>query len=161
MKTTIQLLIILFTGLCVSQSTVSNADFKILHNTSWKGQLMYVNYSDGKEVTLPTTLKIELKGDKVIFITNFTYEPKANSKDVIKIKKNGTFFGNEAVKSKTIAKDGTVTILTEYKGKDDNKPATMYKSYVFNEAEVTVTKEVQFEGTSKRFVRNRYSYKRN
>jgi len=61
----------------------------------------------------------------------------------------------------TIAKDGTVTILTEYKGKDDNKPATMYKSYVFNEAEVTVTKEVQFEGTSKRFVRNRYSYKRN
>ncbi len=161
MKTVIQLLSILFTSFCLGQSIIGKADFKILNNTNWKGELMYVNYADGKEVILPTTLHIEVKGDKIIFDTSYTYESSANSKEVIKIKKNGTVLGDEAVLSKTTTTDGTVTILTKYKGKDDNKPATMFKSYVFNATIVTITKEVQFDGTSKRFVRNRYSYKRN
>ncbi|NER18966.1 hypothetical protein [Spongiivirga citrea] len=160
MKTTIQFLAILFTTICFSQSSVSTSDFEILNNTNWKGQLMYVNYGDGKEVVLPTTLKIEVKGNKVVFATGFSSEPEANSKETIKIKKNGMLFGNEKVTARAIADDGTITITTEYTGKDANRPATMFKSYVFNAKTVTITKEVLFDGESERFVRNRYSYTR-
>jgi len=49
-----------------SQETISISEFKNLHNTSWKGNLMYINYSDGKEVNLKTTMQIKIKGNKIL-----------------------------------------------------------------------------------------------
>ena len=137
---------------------VSLEDLKCLDQTEWTGELMYVNYSDGREVTLQTLMQIEIKENDIIMYTQFVDEPSANSKSRVKLKKNGTYFGTEKIISKTTTKDGTTTLVTSYDGKDNNKSATIYKKYMFNEKTFTITTEVLYEDASKKFIRNKYTY---
>lgn len=160
MKTIITSILICILSTLNAQTKVDISDFEILNNTNWKGTLTYKNYSDGKNVTLPTTLHITLKKNKVITETKFPEEPKANSKYGVKIKKNGTYYGDEQVLSKKVLPNGSIKISTFYKGKDNNKKAKMYKTYTFNGNSFSVLKEVQYLGSEERFMRNKQVYKR-
>jgi len=141
-----------------AQEPLTIQDFQVLNNTQWKGELMYVNYGDDQEVTLQTTMQITIENNKIVMSTQYGNEPEANSKSSIKLKKKGTYLGNEKIIGTTISKNGTNTLITEYKGRDANKSATIYKTYVFDGSSFSVTKEVQFKGTKEKFVRNKYSY---
>ncbi|MFK8059534.1 MAG: hypothetical protein AB8B78_05520 [Polaribacter sp.] len=143
-----------------AQTKVEISDFETLNNTNWKGTLMYVNYSDGKEVTLQTTMRIELKKNKVITEIKFPGEPKANSTTKIKLRKKGTFFGDEKILKKENLENETLKITTFYKGNDNGKKAKMYKTYLFNKDTFVITKEVEYIGSKDRFIRNKQSYKR-
>ena len=152
-------------SLCVlstinAQTKVEISDFKILNNSNWKGNLMYKNYSDGKEITLQTAMAISLKKNKVIIEIKFPGEPKANSKNVIKLKKKGTFFGDEKIIRKETLKNGFTKITTFYFGNDNNKKAKMYKTYLFNKNQFSITKEVEYMDSKEKFIRNKQSYKR-
>ncbi|WP_146106935.1 hypothetical protein [Polaribacter porphyrae] len=161
MKTIITLLISLSVLLNLkAQDTITISDFEVLNNSNWKGTLMYKNYSDEKEVTLETTMKITLKSNKVINEIKFPKEPKANSKSSIKIRKNGTYFGNEKIISKEILADGFTKIITYYKGKDNNKKAKMYKTYLFNSNSFSITKLVEYLDSGEKIIRNKQTYKR-
>ena len=159
MKTIIALFIsIAISTFAQAQQKVNINDFKILDNTNWTGELMYVNYSDNKEVTLPTTLQIEVKKNKIIFHTKYTYEASENNKSTIKLKKDGTYLGAQKVVSVQRNKDGSMEIETMYEGKDDNKDATIYITYFFNDKQLSMKKEVEFKDTSGKFIRNQYTY---
>lgn len=161
MKTIVSIII----SLCVlstlnAQTKVEISDFEMLNNSNWKGTLMYKNYSDGKEVTLQTTMKITLKKNKVITEIKFPNEPKANSKNTVKLKKGGTYFGDEKVIQKETLEDGSIEIITFYKGNDNGKKAKMYNIYLFNKDIFSITKEVEYIDSKERFIRNKQSYKR-
>lgn len=141
-----------------AQQKVNISDFESLHNTDWTGEIMYVNYSDSKKVTLPTTLKIQVKNNNLIFKTNYTTEKSANSKNSIKLRKDGTYLGNEKIIRVQKSTDGSMEIETMYEGKDDNKDATIYITYFFNDTQLSMKKEVEFKDTSEKFVRNQYTY---
>jgi len=159
MKTIITLLIsIAVSTFAQAQQKVTNSDFESLHNTNWKGELMYVNYSDNKEVTLPTTLKLEVKKNKIIFQTKYTYEESANTKSTIKIKKNGTYLGNQKIINISRNDDGSIKIETMREGRDDNRKATIYITYFFNDTTLSMKKEVEFKDAPGKFVRNQYTY---
>lgn len=143
-----------------AQTNVEISDFEILNNTNWKGILLYKNYSDGKEVTLQTTMTISLKKKKVITEIKFPGEPKANSKNIVKLRKKGAYFGDEKVIQKEFLKNGFIKIVTFYRGKDNNKKAKMYNTYLFNKDSFSITKEVEYVDSKERFVRNKQSYKR-
>lgn len=143
-----------------AQEKVTISDFESLHNTDWTGELMYVNYSDSKEVTLPTTLNIQVKNNNIIFKTNYTTEKGANSKNSIKLRKDGTYLGNEKVVRVQKLADGSTEIETMYEGKDNNKDAIIYITYFFNDKELSMKKEVEFKDASEKLVRNRYMYKK-
>ncbi|WGD34225.1 hypothetical protein [Olleya sp. YS] len=159
-KTILALIIstITFSATSVAQTKVSMSDFEILHDTNWEGQLMYVNYRDGKEVVLKTTLRITIKGDKIMMSTQYNNEPEANTKSTIKLKKKGTYLGNEKIIEKTTLEDGTIKLVTVYQGKDDNRDATISKTYLFDGNHFSVTKEVTFEDTKEKLIRNKYTY---
>jgi len=160
MKKYITLVIVLVTITAHAQleNTVTNEEISILNNTQWAGELMYLDYSSGKETTLKTNMQITTKNNKITMNTQYVYEPSANNKDTIKLKKNGTYFGNEKIIEKTVSKNGVTTIITTFEANDDNTPATLFKTYVFSGTEFSVTKEVQFENTKEKFVRNRVTY---
>lgn len=159
MKTTLILLFnLVFTTILVGQTTVSIADIQTLDNTSWTGNLMYINYLDGQPVNLRTTMQIEIKGNQIIMRTQFTDEPGANSKSSIKLKKGGSYFGSEKIIERTKLKDGTLKIVTTFKGKDDNKSASMFKIYLIGENDFSITKTVIFENSQEQLVRNKYTY---
>nr|WP_321234115.1 hypothetical protein [uncultured Psychroserpens sp.] len=160
MKTVLTIVIAFLSLTLNSQSNTSITleELNQLNNTKWVGELMYVNYGDGQEVTLQTKMQIEIKNNKILMSTQYDNEPSANSQSTIKLKKNGTYFGNEKIISKTISKEGVRTLVTSYEGRDANKPATILKTYTYDDSNFSVTKEVKFKGTSDTFIRNKYTY---
>jgi hypothetical protein len=130
---------------------------------SWKGSLTYLDYSSGKPYTMPANIVVT-KNQKVQneIIIEYIYpnEPKANGKDTLKIKKNGTMLNNADVFSITTLKDGTIQIITDEKGEDgnDNRKAILRHIYSFNNSKFTNRKEVQFIGTDKWIQRNEYTF---
>lgn len=153
--TTIALLFVtLFTN---AQDTIQLSDFEIINNTSWKGKLTYKDYQSGKQETIPTTMQFNIKDDKIIYSVQYDYEPNKNNVSKVKIKKNGTYFGNEKVVSFK-KENGTTTFETMYKGKDNGKKANMYMIRVLTDSTYSATKEVAYDGTEERFVRNTYKY---
>ncbi|WP_420573282.1 hypothetical protein [Kordia sp.] len=161
MKTIIAFFIsIAISSFAQAQQKVSISDFESLHNTNWTGEIMYINYSDNKEVTLPTTLHIQTKNNKIVFNINYTTEQSANSKNTLKIKKDGIYLGNEKIIRVQKSADGSTEIETMYEGQDNNKEATIYNTYFFNDTQLSMKKEVVFKDTSEKFVRNKYTYKK-
>ena len=155
----------LFTALCLflfafnsnAQDTLKLSDFEILNNTRWKGKLTYKDYQSGKSVSIDATMQILIKGDKTISNMQYTYEPHKNNKSSVKIKKNGTYYGNESVISNTI-ENGIRTFVTTYEGKDNGKKAKMYVTRHFSDTTFKVTKEVQYKNSDERFIRNTYEF---
>ncbi|MFP4846221.1 hypothetical protein [Winogradskyella sp. PE311] len=140
-----------------AQDTIKLTDFEDFNNTSWTGTLTYKDYQSGKLSHVETTMQVKIEGEKIIYNVQFTYEPNKNNKSSVKIKKNGTYYGNEKVEQNTL-ENGTRTVVTSYKGKDNGKKATMYITRQFNNKIYKETKEVQITGSNERFVRNTYEF---
>ncbi|WP_297692239.1 hypothetical protein [uncultured Eudoraea sp.] len=152
-------LCLLVTSSSFGQPRVTISDFENLNNTQWSGSLMYINYGDGKEVTLRSKMQILIEGNKILTNIQYPDEPKANSRESIKIKKNGTYLDNEEIIEKKLEM-GTMKLVTRYRGKDNNKLAVIYKTYNISENEYTVEKKVDYLNTEQKTLRNRYRYKR-
>lgn len=159
MKTIAFIISLSLASIFTNQNNIQISDFEVLEG-KWNGELMYINYSDDRPVTLRSTLQIELKKDKLIGQIGYTDEPSVNGKLVVKLKQNGAFINREKVILKSKQNDGSLKIKTRYTGKDNNKPATIFITYIFDANHFTMTKEVQFENSKERFVRNRYTYTR-
>lgn len=157
-KILISLTILLTSLSTTAQNELSLADFKILDNTSWKGELTYKNYSDGKEVSIPTTIQFNVTDKAIETSIQYTYEPDRNIKSKTRINKNGTYFGKEEIIKKILKPDESFKITTKYLGKDDRKKALIFMTYQLNGNKYSITKEVQFLDTEERFVRHKYLY---
>ena len=62
--------------------------------------------------------------NQLILDINYPKEPNANSRDKIKISKDGTQLNKFDVKSKEVLPNGQVQITTQYSGKDNGNPPT-------------------------------------
>lgn len=155
------ILIILTLTICscfsFGQEPLLIADFEILNNTKWEGKLTYKDYQSGDFVSIPATMQIQLKDAKLVTNIQYTYEPHKNNKSSVRIKKNGTYFGNEKIISNQY-ENGTRTFVTTYTGKDGGQKATMFITHQFNKNTYKVIKEVLVEQTKQRFVRNTYEF---
>ncbi|SDS21398.1 hypothetical protein SAMN04515667_1667 [Formosa sp. Hel1_31_208] len=158
MKTPIMTLItILIAFTLTAQDSLHITDFDMLNNTSWKGQLTYKDYQSNELKTIPSTLQIQIKGDRITTNIQYTYEPQKNNKSTVKIKKNGTYFGNEKIIENSYT-DGLRRFVTTFKGRDNGMSATMFIIHEFNETNYKVIKEVQLDSNDERFIRNTYEF---
>ena len=151
------LCLFLFAFNCTAQDTLKLSDLEMMNNTSWKGKLSYKDYQSGEITSIDATMQAKIEGEKIVYNVQYTYEPNKNNKSSVKIKKNGTYYGNENVVSNTF-ENGTRTFVTSYEGKDNGKKATMFITREFNETSYTETKEVLLKGAKERFVRNKYEF---
>lgn len=143
-----------------AQATISLDDYNVLNNSSWEGTLTYLDYQSGELVPVATTMQMKITDKEIEQNIQYTWEPNKNVQAKTKIKKNGTYLGQQKVLSKIIKEDGTIQLMTSAEGNDDDKKATMFFTYEFNATHYKVTKEVQFEGSDERFMRNTYDYKK-
>lgn len=153
------LLFLLTTYLVGAQDALNISDFEILNQTNWEGQLTYKDYQSGKMTSIDATMQIAISGDKITSKIQYTYEPNKNNTSSVKIKKNGTYYGNEKIIDNTMTA-GTRTFVTTYDGRDNKKKATMYITHQFSESIYKVMKEVQYHDSNERFVRNTYEFNR-
>ncbi|MDO1500739.1 hypothetical protein Q2T40_11400 [Winogradskyella maritima] len=160
MKQLITMTIALLMGVnLIAQNRVSLSDFESLNNTSWKGKLIYKDYQSGKQESIDATMQIELKNGKIVMNVQYTYEPSKNNKSSVKLRNDGTYFGNEKIEHFSNT-NGTKTLVTSYVGKDNGKKANMRMTRTLTDSTYSVVKEVTYFGEEKSFVRNRYDYKK-
>lgn len=143
-----------------AQVTISTNDFQILNNTKWEGTLTYIDYQSGKPTDVASKMQIKISENTIEQNIQYVWEPDKNVESKTKIKRNGKFLGKQKVVSKNYNEDGSMQIITTAKGKDDGKKANLYFTYEFDSESYKVTKEVQFDGSDERFMRNTYSYTR-
>ena len=165
MKKTLSIVIIIFALLFsiknYSQNIVTKDDLQILLG-KWTGTLKYIDYGSNKPYTMPANLIVEQgkNENQILLFNNYPNEPKANSKDKIKISKNGELLDNKKVKSKEKLADNQIQIITEYSGKDNKKKALIRNIYIIGEKKFVIRKEVKFNNSEEWIVRNKYSYNR-
>ena len=149
------------TSIDSSEKVVTLEDLKIILG-EWTGTLTYVDYRTNKPFTMPSNVDIKQgknENQLLLFIT-YPNEPKANSKDKIKISDNGQQLNKNDVKSNQKMSNGQVIITTEYLGKDNNKQALIRNVYILGDKEFVIRKEVKFENSNEWMKRNEYNFNR-
>ncbi len=142
---------------------VKTKDLQSLTGAQWMGNLIYLDYGTKKPVSIPSNLTItQSKQDKNTWIFEYQYpdEPKANSRDEVKISENGEIFDGEKVVEKTKLPDNTLKIITEKNGTDNDKNASFRFTYLIGKNKFSIKKEVKYDDAKDFFVRNEYSWKR-
>ncbi len=129
---------------------------------NWEGMLTYRNYRDGQLFDVRSNLQISAGKDanQLLVQNNYPDEPKAGGPYNLTITKNGSRFNKANVISRTVLDDGHVEIVTEYKGRDDNKKSIIRITYRIGENSYYTRKDVQFKGTTDWLKRNEFRYER-
>jgi hypothetical protein len=165
MKNKISKILIILTFLLpnynYSQNSVSTDDLKTLLG-EWVGSLTYTDYGTNKPFTMPANLIVTQGKNSYQLILNITYpkEPNANSKDKIKISKDGTQLNKLDIKSRQVFPNGQIKIITQYSGKDNGKKALIKNVYIIGTSNFIIRKEVKFENSDDWLLRNEYNYSR-
>lgn len=165
MKNTLTNILIVFAfllpNIIYSQNIVTTDDLKTLLG-EWTGSLTYTDYSTNKPFTMPANLIVSQgkNNDQLILNINYPNEPNANSRDRIRISKDGTQLNKLEVKSKQVLPNGQVQITTQYSGKDNGKQALIKNTYTIGTSEFIIRKEVKFQNSDDWLVRNEYKYVR-
>lgn len=137
---------------------LKDTDLTAVVSDNWEGNLTYIDYSNDKEVKIACHMKIE-KLKKNTFKAYYIYpdEPHANGDNEVKITEDGKRFEDREV-IQAEKKGKYFVIKTIEKGKDNNKEATLYYTYKFNDKELSIRKEVQTIGSSEMKFRNEYKF---
>lgn len=142
---------------------VTGEDFQVLTGQQWAGTLTYLDYSSKKKVSIRSNLTVTQSAEDKLSL-NFEYqypdEPKANSKDTVKISKDGKTIDGETVTERSNLADGTLKIVTEKIGRDDNQEAVFRYTYLLASKSFSIKKEARYQGKTDFFERNLYSWKR-
>ena len=160
MKTLILTVLVIVSFSSFAQ-TITQEDFKTIQG-EWTGTLTYLNYSDNKPFSMPADLVVEKGNNEFQLILQNIYpnEPKANGSGKIKISKDRKTIDKAPIVSRELLPGGSIKIITESSGKDDNKKAQIRKCYTFGQNELIIVKEVLFEDSEKWIKRNEYNYTR-
>lgn len=138
-----------------------NNDLEMAVGT-WKGFLIYLDYSSDKAVSLPAELVINQIGKKDKFLFSFFYpdEPNANSTDTITVSTDGKQLNNETVISRTMSTDGEIVIVSGEKGEDGNedKSALIRHTYTIGENVLKIRKDILFDGQTEWINRHEFSF---
>ena len=126
----------------------------------WHGSLTYVDYGTGKPFSMPANLSVEQGKNDREYVLRHSYpnEPKANAKDKIKISNDGRQLNEQHLVSKKVSETGQIELTTEYKGRDDNRHALIQMTYILDDAEFVIRKEVRFDESGDWIMRNEYRY---
>jgi hypothetical protein len=138
-------------------------DLKRLTGAQWKGTLTYLDYGKNKKVSIPSNLTVTgPAADALTWTFDYQYpdEPRANSRDAVVVGGDGTIIDGGRVIERTITPEGTLKIVTEKAGPDDDKASLFRFTYLIGATTFSIKKEVRREGAADFFERNRYSWTR-
>ena len=138
-------------------------DLKVLAGPQWVGTLTYRDYKSDKMISIPSTLTVtETAGGNMSWDFAYQYpaEPKANGMKTVVIREQGRMLSDEkVVERKQLATD-LLKVVTQKKGKDNDRDALLRFTYLIGNKSFSITKEVQYKGSADFLARNQYSWSR-
>lgn len=144
-------------------ANVKADDLGRLTGAQWKGTLTYLDYGRNEKVSIPSNLTVSHSGaDERSWMFEYRYpdEPKADGGKSVTVGKDGLTINDERVIERTTLADGTLKIVTEKAGKDNDKPSLFRFTYLLGPKSFSIRKEVRHEGAAEFFERNQYSWTR-
>ena len=152
---------LLISHVSYAQNTISPDNLTMISG-DWEGTLTYLDYSTNKPYTMPANVTVEQGKNayQVQLLISYPKEPNANSKDKIKISKDGLLLNKTRVTSREVLPNKVVKITTEYEGKDNNKSALIKNVYIFGPQQFIIRKEVKFDDAADWLMRNEYTFVR-
>jgi hypothetical protein len=163
---TLLLLVLLFpAGTLRAQAPALLAMDLALVQGGWSGELMYINYTDGSEAHIPATLRVDVLGQRQWRIGfGYTDEPHANAMDTLVLSPDGHLLDDFAVLEVQRFTPDSVRFVLQAEGEDDNRPATLRKTWTVGPHTCTLRKDVRFmalNGEAMPFLlRHEYRFKR-
>lgn len=160
---------------CQSGAMVTSADLDRLTGPEWTGNLTYRDYTTDKKTSIESTLLVvkqaglaEVGNDFADagvrpswdFRIGYPREPKMNSSEEIKISPGGRQLGDETVRQRQEMSDGTLRLVTEKRGTDNDNPAQFRFVYTITDTVFTITKLVKPDSEAEFFERNEYRWMR-
>lgn len=148
-----------------AQAAATSKDIDRLVGPGWRGTLTYRDYTTNARTTIKSALLLqklaaaatsESRWDMRIAYAD---EPHANSGDTISLSTDGRQFRNATVTERQVLPNGTVRIVTESDGKDNEKPARIRLIYLVGEHAASIQKFVRYEG-GEYFERHIYEWTR-
>lgn len=147
-------------------AAVMAGDIDRLTGAPWTGTLTYLDY----ERQVPTTIKSSLQvarlpdpaGGAAAWDMRVGYadEPHANSGETLVLPRGGRTFRDGQVVERAIRADGTVRVVTEQDGLDDNRAARFRFVYLLGQRECSIQKLVRFTPREEFFERHIYRWSR-
>ena len=138
-------------------------DIQQLVGRRWTGTLTYMDFSSKKTTSIPSTLTVVRDSSQPatwVWNIGYTDEPQYDSGLSVTLREDGRFLQDERVLRRRKSADGSVEIVTETKGKDDNRPAILRHVYRFGRTEASRQLLVKVEGSSTFFQRHIYRWSR-
>ena len=166
MKALILVLLIgsqIFGSVPLKEARIKRDDLEILTGTQWTGTLTYLDYRSKKKVSIPSNLNVRPNGeDKWSWVFEYQYpdEPQANTKEIVRLSKDGRSVNGEVILERVSLPDNTVKFVTEKKGADNNRSASIRFTYSLNAKSFSIRKEVRYEDEDQFFERNGFDWKR-
>lgn len=139
-----------------SEVSASIADFAPIEGEGWVGELEYLNYGREDRSVIPVRMVARAPTNNAMAY-GFIYpgEESKNARDRLKISRDGTRINGMKLTARYVDDDGALVLVTEAKGRDDNRPADIRVTYVIAEDSFTTRKDVRFGG-GEFFNRNEY-----
>lgn len=126
----------------------------------WQGQLTYLDYSSDEPRTIPVELTVRLKKNKLVLSSRFPGEPGANSREKIKISRNGRRLDGALVKSREVLPTGDLRLVTAHQSRDHKQQASIRTTYILGNSRFIIRKEVRYTNAETWFMRNQYEFAR-
>jgi hypothetical protein len=165
MKTIITILtaVLIFAVLPDQKPVIRPADLISLTGERWIGTLSYLDYTSNRQVSIPSTLLVTgIEGQPSSFTFDYQYpdEPHARSTSTITIANDGREFAGEQVVKRQISAGGTLILVTEKTGRDNDREALIRHTYQIQPRSFSIRKEVRYTGTAAFLQRNEYRWER-
>lgn len=137
-------------------------DLDLLTGPRWTGSLTYLDYGTHQSVRIPCSLEVRrLSGDaRWEERVGYDDEPSKDWSGELAIADGGRTLDGERVVSREVMANGTIRIVTETRGTDDDKPARIRHVYELAPTHTSLQKLVRFEGEQAFFERNRSEWSR-
>lgn len=150
-------LTILFPSFLHSQPFLRAIDMEPLEGI-WAGELMYVDYSTGKDIAIPATLSVSYIGSATwTFAYGYPEEPGSNDRDTLTLSADGMELGHMTVIADEHASSDTTRIVLEEDGRDDDITARIRRTWVVTPHSLNLLKEVCPGG--ERLFKRRHAYR--
>ena len=143
------------------EKAIQPSDFREVAG-QWSGQLTYLDYSSGKEVSIPCNLEADVRKEsrEVWFHYIYPGESDYNEKVRYRINASGSEIGDAKLVSRQVLEDGTIQLILEEPGVDDRRFATIQHRFLIGKKQMSITKLVKLKGDEHFFQRNKYTWTR-
>ena len=140
---------------------LKTSDLIGLGGSDYAGNLTYLDYQTGEDVSLDVTANVTVKLDCLNVAVSFSDEPEANSTNVYCISEDGNAFADAPLISLQRLGPDFIAFQTQKTGEDDDKPALLRQSYILSQSAFTSGLEVSYDDGETWIERNELDIERN